>query len=237
MTETLLDGNRLVATIETLCLRIEDRFPEAGLLATARALLELARETDRTIRWIERPHLPIRIASYGLIGLLLALLAYTAAQFRPEFATYGFKGLVELSEAILNELVLLGAAVVFIVTFETRRKRRRVITSVNRLRAIAHIIDAHQLTKDPDAVSPSSAPTRNSPKRTLTAYELGRYLDYCSELLSLVGKLAFLYVQKFDDAVAVNAVNDLENLTMGMSRKLWQKIMILRTQPGTVVPG
>lgn len=121
--------------------------------------------------------------------------------------------------------------------FETRRKRRRVITSVNRLRAIAHIIDAHQLTKDPDAVSPASAPTRHSPTRTLTAYELGRYLDYCSELLSLVGKVAFLYVQKFDDAIAVNSVNDLENLTTGMSRKLWQKIMILRAQQGGVAAG
>lgn len=120
MTEPLLDGTRLVATIQTLCLRIEDRFPQSGLLETARALLELARETDQTIRWIERPHLPLRFASYGLIGLLLALLAYTVSQFRPEFTVYGFKGLVELSESILNELILLGAAVVFIVTFETR---------------------------------------------------------------------------------------------------------------------
>ena len=31
----------------------------------------------------------------------------------------------------------------------------------------------------------------------------------------------------FDDAVALAAVNEIENLTTGLSRKIWQKIMIL----------
>lgn len=237
MQNAILDAGKVVATLERLCLRIEDRFPQAGLLVTARTLLALARETDQTIRWIERPQLPLRFASYTLIGLILAVVAYTVGQFRFEFDGYGLKALIELSDSLLNELILLGAAIVFIITFETRRKRRRVITAVNRLRAIAHVIDAHQLTKDPDGVAGVSSPTRHSPQRRLTAYELGRYLDYCSELLSLVGKLAFLYVQKFDDAVAVNAVNELENLTTGLSRKLWQKIMILRAQQGAAADG
>ena len=49
-------------------------------------------------------------------------------------------------------------------------------------------------------------------------------------MLSLVGKVGFLYVQKFDDPVAVKSVNDLETLTTALSRKVWQKIMILRSQ-------
>jgi len=36
-----------------------------------------------------------------------------------------------------------------------------------------------------------------------------------------------LYVQKFDDGVALSAVNEIEDLTTGLSRKIWQKIMIL----------
>ena len=46
-------------------------------------------------------------------------------------------------------------------------------------------------------------------------------------MLSLIGKLAALYVQKFDDPVALGAVNEVEELTTGLSRKIWQKIMIL----------
>ena len=61
----------------------------------------------------------------------------------------------------------------------------------------------------------------------MTPFELSRYLDYCTELLSLTGKVASLYVQDFQDPVALDAVNDIENLTTGLSRKIWQKIMIL----------
>ena len=233
MSKELLNSKQLIATLERLCLRIEDRFPQAGLLQVAHTLLEIARETDHTIRQIERPHLPLRLLSGAVIALLLAGLVYTFSLFRFEMDGLGLKSFIELTEAATNELILLGAAVVFIVTFEARRKRRRVIAAVNRLRSVAHVIDAHQLTKDPDSVSKHNAPTRHSPARDLNPYLLSRYLDYCSELLSLTGKVAFLYVQKFDDPVAVNAVNDLENLTTGLSRKVWQKIMILRGSGAT----
>ena len=47
----------------------------------------------------------------------------------------------------------------------------------------------------------------------MTLFELSRYLDYCSEALSLTGKVAALYVQRFDDPVALQAVNEVEELT------------------------
>ena len=60
-----------------------------------------------------------------------------------------------------------------------------------------------------------------------TAPELGRYLDYCSELLSLISKVAALHVQRFNDPHTLAAVNDLESLTSGLSGKIWQKITLL----------
>jgi hypothetical protein len=90
------------------------------------------------------------------------------------------------------------------------------------------VIDMHQLTKDPSQVIAGVGNrTRSSPKRTLTAYQLTRYLDYCTEMLSLVGKLAALYAQSNSDSVVLQSVNDIETLTNGISRKIWQKIMIL----------
>jgi hypothetical protein len=86
----------------------------------------------------------------------------------------------------------------------------------------------HQLTKDPDRVlSRVYTPTERSPKVVLNKFLLSRYLDYCSEMLSLTGKLAAIYVQTFDDSVALSAVNEVESLTTGLSSKIWQKIMIL----------
>ena len=46
-------------------------------------------------------------------------------------------------------------------------------------------------------------------------------------MLSLLGKLAALYVQRFDDSVALAAVDGIEDLTNGLSRKIWQKIAVL----------
>jgi hypothetical protein len=170
----------------------------------------------------------------GIIGLLLVFLAVGVAcpvmLFDFNYKQFGLEKFFELSEQILNEIVLIGAGVIFLVTFETRRKRKRVITATNRLRCFAHMIDAHQLTKDPDRILEAFTVTQNSPKHSLNKYELGRYLDYCSEMLALVGKLGFLCVQNFNDPQANNAVNDLENLTTAIARKIWQKIMILRTQ-------
>ena len=64
-------------------------------------------------------------------------------------------------------------------------------------------------------------------KSAITQPELARYLDFSSELLSLTGKVGALYVQHFDDPVVLDAVNEVESLTTGLSRKIWQKIMLL----------
>jgi len=101
------------------------------------------------------------------------------------------------------------------------------LRAIHELRSIAHIIDMHQLTKDPDRLLMVGPDTKSSPQRTMSAFELTRYLDYCIEMLSLAGKVAALYIQHFEDPEAVSAVNDLEDLTSGLSRKIWQKIMVL----------
>ena len=66
--------------------------------------------------------------------------------------------------------------------------------------------------------------------RTVRA-DLARYLDYCTDLLSVTSKVAALYVEHLQDPVVLEAVNDVENLTAGLSRKIWQKIAILDTAP------
>jgi hypothetical protein len=127
----------------------------------------------------------------------------------------------------MNDVVLIGAAILFLITVEVRIKRARVLEALHELRSIAHVIDMHQLTKDPGRYAKDRILTAHSPSWEMTAYELTRYLDYCSEMLSLTGKVGALYAQNFKDAVVLSAVNELENLTTGLSRKVWQKIMIL----------
>lgn len=85
----------------------------------------------------------------------------------------------------------------------------------------------HQLTKDPSTETSINQPTPSSPRRSLTPYELVRYLDYCSEMLSLTAKVAVLYAQSFPDPIVTEAVNDIERTSASLSQKIWQKINIM----------
>ena len=95
------------------------------------------------------------------------------------------------------------------------------------LRVILHVIDMHQLTKDPTAAVSIGGKTASSPARTLTPYELSRYLDYCSEMMSLTAKVAVLFAQSLPDPIVTEAVSDIERIAAGMSQKVWQKITML----------
>ena len=106
-------------------------------------------------------------------------------------------------------------------------KRRRALKVVHQLRSLAHVIDMHQLTKDPERLLSPEPDTSSSPVRTMTPLQLGRYLDYCSELLSVSSKLSALLVQYFDDPVLLGAVDGIETLATGLSGKIWQKIQLL----------
>jgi hypothetical protein len=59
-----------------------------------------------------------------------------------------------------------------------------------------------------------------------------RYLDYCSEMLSLTAKCAALYAERLSDSVVVDTVGDIERLTSDLSSKIWQKITIIETLDG-----
>jgi hypothetical protein len=118
--------------------------------------------------------------------------------------------------------------VFFLMNLEARVKRRDALRTLHELRSIAHVVDMHQLTKDPEQfLSPPSVATESSPERTLSRFELSRYLDYCTELLSLTSKLAALHAQHLHDPVVLDAVNDVESLAGDLSVTIWQKTMIL----------
>jgi hypothetical protein len=128
-------------------------------------------------------------------------------------------------DAAVNDVIFLGLALFFLFSLESRSKRRVALRGLNDLRSIAHVIDMHQLTKDPE-IEWRLASSADEP-RTMTRVELARYLDYCSELLSITSKLAALHLQAFSDPIVLDSVNGIQALTLGLSGKIWQKIMIL----------
>ncbi len=228
MSKYYLDAEKIIATICTLRQRIGQRFPASGLEQVCGELERLARQTTNRAEWISQPIRGLRITVWSLILVIFLLGIILPFTFKFSEDEVSFIEFVQVLDAGFNDIVLIGAAIFFLFTLETRIKRRRALAAVHELRSIAHIIDMHQLTKDPERViSKVYVPTELSPKSELTSFQLPRYLDYCSEMLSLTGKLAALYVQKCEDSVALAAVNEVETLTTGLSRKIWQKIIIL----------
>ncbi len=223
----ILIADEIQRTLERLHLRMKDRFPQSNLAHICRELHEISKEAPQTVQWITKPNYWLRFGTYGFILIGVLVLVQSLRQLDLPAGGFNLADLVQLVDSALNSVVWIGAGVVFLVTLENRRKRNRVIHAVNRLRCIAHIVDMHQLTKDPDSIAERAFSTPHAPQQKLTQYELARYLDYCTEMLSLVSKTAFLYVQDYHDPVAAEAVNDLEDLTTGLSSKIWQKIMML----------
>jgi hypothetical protein len=227
-----LSSTEIIGTIEALERRVGERFPDSGLRRLCAELIAVARDAQRRAEEIARPNRSLRAAVAVLITVILAIVVMALASLHLPTTVNDFGSLVQGLDAGINDVIFLGVAIFFLVSLERRIKRRRALKALRELRSLAHIVDMHQLTKGPERAHTHAAAegdTASSPVRDLTPFELGRYLDYCSEFLSLVSKIAALYVQRFDDEVVLGAVNEVESLTSGLSRKIWQKIMILET--------
>ncbi|WP_378176895.1 hypothetical protein [Aquimarina sp. SS2-1] len=222
-----LDPEKIIHTIALLEKRIDDRFPDSGLKKVCHDFVQTARASKQNIDWISKPNLSLRIFAYLVILIGLGGLIYSITYVDLQIKNTTLANIVSISEAIFNDIILIGAAIFFLVSLETRLKTKRALKALNELRVIAHVIDMHQLTKDPNLTDLPESATENSPKRTFTRFELQRYLDYCSEATALVSKVAALYSQSLPDESVVRAVNDIEALTTGLSRKIWQKLIIL----------
>ena len=229
-----LDSQRILTTTDALRARISERFPRSGLSRVADELLALARESAAHRRWLARPVWGIRVLVVLTCLLLIGVAIGTfLALDRSLELSNSVADFLQGLDAVLNEIILVGVAIFFLLSWETRLKRRRALQAIRELRSIAHVVDMHQLTKDPESVQrvDRERDTLSSPTRALDAFALTRYLDYCSELLSLISKIAALHVQEFDDPVTLATVGDLQDLCGGLSQKIWQKIMIVGAQP------
>lgn len=229
-TYSQLDLGHIRATIATLHSRIGERFPGSGLQNVAAELQRVGEEMGPILDRAARPHWPLRIA-VGVVTLAFAILAGSLIWFigRLSFDMNGIGELLQSVESAAQDVIFLSFALYFLFTLESRLKRRVALRELHRLRSIVHIVDMHQLTKDPEHLLSPHLRTASSPEQAFTRFELARYLDYCTELLSLSSKLAALHVQHVNDPVVLNAVNDVETLAGSLSSKIWQKIVILDT--------
>lgn len=225
-----LDPVHILNTLGGIERRIGEHFPGSGLGKVSIELQEVGHAIVRLSDKMRRPIWALRcLTLLGIIGLIgVAVWVFFLAI---TIAPAGQDGLMETLqgiESVTNELIFLTIGIIFLGTLENRLKRRTALNSLHRLRSFAHVVDMHQLTKDPNNIL---NPEEVGDPRFNTPELLVRYLDFCTDLLSINSKLAALHVQYFQDTEVLNSVSEVEMLSHELSRKIWQKIMILDVMP------
>lgn len=228
-----LREDKLLETVEKVSQQIRTRFEDSGLSKLAAEVVQITRDALVRAAAIRRPNLWLR-AGLGLVAAIAVGGVVTYFESRPDGRTFWRTALSFLDEA-KGSVAVLTAAAIFLVTLETRVKRRRALRAVHELRAVAHIIDMHQLSKDPDRLG-EPASRLEVGKKPMDFEAMGRYLHFCTELLAVVSKIGQLYVQDFSDSQALAAVDQFENLTTGLSSKIWQKLTVLDRVRATAKP-
>jgi hypothetical protein len=222
-----LASQNIVETLETLSSRIGERFPRSGLLGVCQELTAMAEQTTERADKIARSNIPLLAGIWLLLATAFGVFGWLALKAVNLEASTELTNVMQGIDAGVSLLIVLGGAAFYLSSLESRWRRGAVLKALHEFRSIAHVIDMHQLTKDPSALG--GPRTSSSPQRVMTRYELVRYLSYCSEMLSLGSKAAAVYAEKIHDLAVVDAVGDIERLTTNLSQKIWQKITLVET--------
>ncbi|MEO8419576.1 MAG: hypothetical protein ABI457_00135 [Hyphomicrobium sp.] len=223
-----LASQKIAETLTTLASRIGERFPGSGLLGVCRELIAMAEQTSDRAEKIARPNIPLIMGVWLLLLLAASTIVWLLSKATRLEASTELTNVMQGVDAGVSLLIVLGGAAFYLSSLESRWRRRAVLKALHEFRSVAHVIDMHQLTKDPSALG--GPRTSSSPDREMTRFELVRYLSYCSEMLSLASKSAAVYAEKIDDPAVVDAVGDIERLTTNLSQKIWQKITLVETE-------
>jgi len=234
----MIDSQHIIVTAARLRARIGARFPGSGLYGVAEKVRIEAVSAEEQIRRLTRPNWFFRGINVLLLAGIIAILFYIFTHFQMRLHAQDVEGFIQFLEPALGSIVFIGAFIWTLVNLEDRWRNAKVVAVLHQLRSLAHVIDMHQLAKDPERLVHRGPDTAFSYKNEMNAFQLGRYLDYCSDLLSVLSKVGVLWAQHFTNPDIQRAVDQIENLTNGLSRKIWQKLTLLgRLLPDEKVGG
>ncbi len=222
-----LDSQHVRTTVERLEERIAARFPDRGIVAMAGRLRTLVDEVEGSATGISMKLRRARLLSRAAAAVVLVATAVAVVLALRDTLDDETLSWLPLIESTINDLVFAALALWFLYSLPERLQRGRSLALLHRLRSLAHVIDMHQLAKDPERIRGDYVPTPRSVVPDLDARQMEHYLEYCSEMLSLVGKAAALVAEESRDDVVLDAVGGIESLTVALSRKIWQKISLL----------
>lgn len=230
-----LSGDAVRANVAQLQERVAARFPQHHLGEVAQKLLVVVGRVDqatqdkhrRMVRAVVLARvlaaLAFLVAATLLVLALVHLLAHAADQ---EVGSW-----IPLVESTINTCIFIGLGVYFLWGLPERRERAGLLVLLHELRSLAHVLDMHQLTKEPGRLRPGFTPTTHSLAGDLDAEEMLAYLSYCNELFALIGKVAALCAERSSDSTVLVTVSDVETLAGEISLRVYAKMTLLAQGP------
>jgi hypothetical protein len=225
-----LDAARVEVTLSQLHQRIVTAMPGrhlADVVDQVRQVVVGIKRRSRSTPW----QTAVRVGSWVSVALLVALIVTAVVSAVRTGGSEDVRGVEWLGvvESGVNDVVFAAVAIWFLQSVPRRVERRRLLRILYQLRSLAHVTDMHQMSKHtPGERVPEDT---DLPHRVMDEASLVRYLEFCSSLLSLTSKAAALCGENTTDAVVLDTVSEIETLTANMSRKIWQKISLLRLAP------
>ena len=147
-----LNTTDIVATLEQLTSRIGERFPRSGLYRVCQELTSMAEQTSRRADKIAKPNIWIRLGTGCLLALAGAIIVLGVNRALTLEASTELTNVMQGVDAGVSLLIVLGGAAFYLSSLESRWRRGAALRKLHEFRSIAHVIDMHQLTKDPSAL-------------------------------------------------------------------------------------
>lgn len=216
-----LDPELLVTHIQALRDQTRKIFPARSLPRYQDNLIGLATEVRFTARKLSGRS-PLDFLLPGLIifiALLIATVILVLFQFRVQMPE-SIVEIMEPLEASTNLAVLVAGTTYLMWRTVAERRRHRALSVLHKIRSQIHILDMTQLAKNLNEVEDDQ----------LSLVDRIRYLDLCSQTVSLTAKVGALLITNFDDPIVISAVTEIETLSTGLSQKIWLKIDVLHSE-------
>ncbi len=227
---TGISAEMLSETATSIHRRIVERFPQANLrnLAASVAIkvenVADAAKRDFAPRWF------ITLVLFLLVTAVLSAAGWGLYRMGLHFGSPDWTELVQSADAALQMILVIGVAVWSLLSLGHKLQRSRQLAYLESLREFIHLLDLHQLEKDPDRLSRRpDENTSSSPKmeHVSTAFLMGRYLDYVSELLAVVATMAAYYAANARDEVVLGVVREIGASASQHRLHIGQKAAIL----------
>lgn len=227
-----LDLARIAETAKNLAEVIRARLPDSNLADLSDELVLLVDATNQQLRRASRPIIAIRAASCAAVSAGILGLWYIVDHLHTRWGFATITDFFQATDAAFNLMILIAGALWYLITLESRLKRKEILIHIGELREFAHVIDLTQLYHTPDLYA-----IRSDSSRTPQIID-DMYLLFCTQLLSVLGNLAPLYTRNAADDSILRAASEVEMLTNAIISKHFSKAeTVRRINPRPGPPG